>query len=216
MSAFHSSGAGSMERGNHLGTERSVVRQSKLFRQNESGNAMKGLLGQENLNWDTERKQGVFAGQAAFDASGRAPQAPAPAPPPAPAPAESPYRKGDSVMYTGRDGTVLQVTVSHVSTNVPLGEEPEISVRMPDGNVRETVLARLAPAPGPGPPAAAQSAPPQAAVPDAYDSRRREWVPGVGTGHAAGAMRERGHGGGGGGGHGGGHGGGGGGGGENN
>jgi hypothetical protein len=40
----------------------------------------------------------------------------------------------------------------NVSTNVPLGEEPEISIRMPDGNVRETVLARLAPAPGSVPP----------------------------------------------------------------
>jgi hypothetical protein len=156
-----------MERGNQLGKDRSVVRQSKLFRQNESGNAMKGLLGQENLSWDTERKQGVFAGQQAYDASGTAPQfdsrgqaSPAAAPAPAPAaPAASPYRKGDTVMYTGRDGAVTQVTVSHVSTNVPLGEEPEISVRMPDGNVRETVLARLAPAPAPAPAAAPAAAP---------------------------------------------------------
>lgn len=173
-----------MERGNHLGTDRSVVRQSKLFRQNESGNAMKGLLGQENLSWDTEKKQGVFAGQHAFDASAGGPSPLAPAPAPRPAPAVSPYNKGDSVLYTGRDGSVLQVTVSHVSTNVPLGEEPEISVRMPDGNVRETVLARLSPAPLP---ATTDATAERAAAPDAYTTHRHERTPGHRTGNGGGA-----------------------------
>jgi hypothetical protein len=53
---------------------------------------------------------------------------------------------GDSALYSERDGSVVRVTVTAVSTNVPAGEEPEISVRMEGGNVRQTVLARLTPA----------------------------------------------------------------------
>ena len=61
------------------------------------------------------------------------------------------YREGDSVLYTESDGSVVKATVSRVCTNVPLGEEPDVSIQMPDGNVRETVLARLDPVPVPGP-----------------------------------------------------------------
>ena len=61
--------------------------------------------------------------------------------------APAPYKKDDVVLYTdARTGNVLQVSIDGVSTNVPLGEEQEISIRMPDGTVRDTVLARLAPA----------------------------------------------------------------------
>jgi len=45
------------------------VRQSKLFRMYESGNATKALLGQGSLQWDVERKQGAYSGRT-FDAVG--------------------------------------------------------------------------------------------------------------------------------------------------
>ena len=57
----------------------------------------------------------------------------------------SSFAAGDEALYTRRDGQQVRVTVVRVSTNVPPGEEPDISVRMPGGTVRETVLARLAP-----------------------------------------------------------------------
>mmetsp|Transcript_94990 Transcript_94990/g.163972 ORF Transcript_94990/g.163972 Transcript_94990/m.163972 type:complete len:276 (-) Transcript_94990:1054-1881(-) len=47
--------------GNVLGN-RSCVRQSKYFRQYESGNNVKHLLGQDSLVWDTNKKQGVYSG----------------------------------------------------------------------------------------------------------------------------------------------------------
>jgi hypothetical protein len=52
--------------GNTLG-DRSCVRQSKYFRQYESGNSMKGLLGNSNLGWNTQEKEGVFKGQKVYD-----------------------------------------------------------------------------------------------------------------------------------------------------
>ena len=55
-----------IETGNKLG-ERPVVRQSKIYRTNESGNAMKSIFGQDHLAWDTEQQQGVFDGQAIYD-----------------------------------------------------------------------------------------------------------------------------------------------------
>lgn len=58
---------GGIENGNRLGN-RPVVRQSKIYRQNESGNAMKSLMGHDDLSWDTEKQQGVFAGQSVYDA----------------------------------------------------------------------------------------------------------------------------------------------------
>ena len=56
-----------------------------------------------------------------------------------------PYSEGDTVLYSGRDGSEQMVTVSAVNTNVPLGEEPMVAVQMPDGSVRDTVLNRMAP-----------------------------------------------------------------------
>ena len=69
MTAQYSSprGGGGIEAGNKLGS-RPVVRQSKIYRQNESGNAMKALMGHDDLSWDTEKQQGVFSGQAVYDA----------------------------------------------------------------------------------------------------------------------------------------------------
>ena len=68
--AFRSprSALGSIESGNKL-SNRPVVRQSKLYREKESGNAMKGIFGQDNLQWDTEKQEGVFGGQSVYDAS---------------------------------------------------------------------------------------------------------------------------------------------------
>jgi hypothetical protein len=57
----------SIENGNVLG-QRPVVRQSKIYRVNESGNAMKAALGHDTLQWETERLEGVFAGQGVYDA----------------------------------------------------------------------------------------------------------------------------------------------------
>lgn len=56
----------STENGNVLGT-RPVVRQSRLYREKESGNAMKAAMGHDTLKWDTEALQGVFAGQGVYD-----------------------------------------------------------------------------------------------------------------------------------------------------
>ena len=61
-------GGQSIEVGNRLGT-RPVVRQSQFYRTNESGNQMKDVLGHSHLSWDTQQQQGVFAGQAVYDAS---------------------------------------------------------------------------------------------------------------------------------------------------
>jgi len=63
-------GGGGIENGNRLGN-RPVVRQSKIYRENESGNAMKGLLGQSNLAWDASQQQGVFQGQGVYDIDSR-------------------------------------------------------------------------------------------------------------------------------------------------
>ena len=60
----------SIERGNKLG-ERPVVRQSKIYRELESGNAMKGLLGHDHLAWDATKAQGAFDGQAVYDIDSR-------------------------------------------------------------------------------------------------------------------------------------------------
>lgn len=57
----------SINRNNVLSSDRSCVRQSSLFRQYESGNSVKGLLGTPNLCWNTQMKEGVFAGQRAHD-----------------------------------------------------------------------------------------------------------------------------------------------------
>jgi len=58
---------GTQNQHNMLG-DRPSVRQSKIYRQNESGNAMKSLLGVENLAWNTEKQQGAYEGMGVFDA----------------------------------------------------------------------------------------------------------------------------------------------------
>jgi len=64
--AYHDPTGASQNVGNHVGT-RSSVRQSKLFRMYESGNATKALLGQEALQWNVAEKEGAYDGPA-FDA----------------------------------------------------------------------------------------------------------------------------------------------------
>ncbi|KAH9598405.1 hypothetical protein LSM04_006148 [Trypanosoma melophagium] len=56
--------------GNVLG-DRPCVRQSRLYREHVGGNAMKELMGQDGLKWDTTRTQGVYAGGRAFDHNDR-------------------------------------------------------------------------------------------------------------------------------------------------
>ena len=61
-SATHHGGDGSQNRGNSIGT-RPVVRQSKLFRRHESGNAMKDILGNGGaMKWDENCMQGGYSG----------------------------------------------------------------------------------------------------------------------------------------------------------
>lgn len=62
----YASPQGSIENGNRLGA-RPVVRQSKIYRELESGNQMKNLLGHDHLAWDSNQQQGVFQGQAVYD-----------------------------------------------------------------------------------------------------------------------------------------------------
>eukprot|EP01046_Picozoa_sp_COSAG06_P021991 COSAG06_NODE_1682_length_8731_cov_5.569045_3_plen_219_part_00 len=57
---------------------------------------------------------------------------------------------GDYVQYAGigaAHGQRLAVMVTRVSANVPGEKDPKISVQMPDGSVRDTVLERLSPMP---------------------------------------------------------------------
>lgn len=58
--------ANTQNQGNTLG-DRSCVRQSKLYRKYESGNDVKSILGSDNLCWDTEKLQGAYKGQRAYD-----------------------------------------------------------------------------------------------------------------------------------------------------
>jgi len=55
----HNPSHASANTGNTLG-DRSSVRQSKLYRQYESGNDVKGILGTANLQWKTDRKEGEY------------------------------------------------------------------------------------------------------------------------------------------------------------
>lgn len=57
---------GTQNQGNVLG-DRSCVRQSKLYRQYESGNSMKAIFGHDHLAWNTEQKEGAYAGQSLYD-----------------------------------------------------------------------------------------------------------------------------------------------------
>ena len=55
-----------MSQGNSLGS-RSCVRQSKLYRQYESGNGVKAILGCDHLCWKTNVKEGAYKGQRVYD-----------------------------------------------------------------------------------------------------------------------------------------------------
>jgi hypothetical protein len=160
-------GGSSIETGNYLGTSRSVVRQSQRFRENESGNAMKSLLGADHLAWDTKNKQGVFEGQRAHSGDMAAASAAA-----RPKQIVCPYRVGDTVMYRQANGELQQVTVAQVNTNVALGEDPYVAVRMDDGNVRDTVLERLSAVP------ALEPVPEPEPEPPRRRGRRRDTAPG--------------------------------------
>lgn len=59
---------GTQNQNNKLGG-RPAVRQSKIYRTNESGNTMKGLFGQDHLAWDTHQQQGAYAGFGVHDES---------------------------------------------------------------------------------------------------------------------------------------------------
>ena len=61
-------GQGTQNQGNTLG-DRSCVRQSKLFRQYESGNGVKDILGVSHLAWKTDSKQGAYMGHSVYDHS---------------------------------------------------------------------------------------------------------------------------------------------------
>lgn len=73
--------------GNVLG-DRPCVRQSKLYREHVGGNAMKELLGQDQLKWKTDAQEGVYAGKAVFDHNGKPPT------PAQPAEEASKHRRG--------------------------------------------------------------------------------------------------------------------------
>jgi hypothetical protein len=61
VSAYHSASGASQNVGNMIGTK-STVRQSKFFRMYESGNNVKSILGNDNLSWDVNKKQGAYKG----------------------------------------------------------------------------------------------------------------------------------------------------------
>jgi len=52
--------------GNVIG-DRPCVRQSRLFRQHDAGNAMKDLMGHSHLNWKTDVQEGAYAGKGVYD-----------------------------------------------------------------------------------------------------------------------------------------------------
>ena len=51
--------------GNVLGN-RPCVRQSRLYREHNGGNAMKELLGNSELNWKTDQQQGAYKGRPVY------------------------------------------------------------------------------------------------------------------------------------------------------
>ena len=54
---YHDMSAGTQNQGNKLG-DRSCIRQSRLYREYESGNNVKDLLGTGNLKWNPNKKEG--------------------------------------------------------------------------------------------------------------------------------------------------------------
>lgn len=63
---YHCSTAETQNQGNSLG-DRACVRQSKLYRQHESGNGMKDALGKSHLSWEVDRFEGAYKGRPVFD-----------------------------------------------------------------------------------------------------------------------------------------------------
>uniref|UniRef100_A0A7S1CG63 Uncharacterized protein n=1 Tax=Bicosoecida sp. CB-2014 TaxID=1486930 RepID=A0A7S1CG63_9STRA len=59
MSHFHDPGASSQNSGNVLGS-RPSVRHTRLFRERESGNAMKCILGTPNLVWEVDPSASAY------------------------------------------------------------------------------------------------------------------------------------------------------------
>lgn len=49
------------------------MRQSKLYREHVGGNAMKDIMGQDDLKWQTDRCEGVYAGMTVHDHNSLAP-----------------------------------------------------------------------------------------------------------------------------------------------
>ena len=66
MSHHHDPSAGTQNQGNSLGA-RSCVRQSKLYRQYESGNDVKHIMGTPHLQWNPNKKEGAYEGEPVFD-----------------------------------------------------------------------------------------------------------------------------------------------------
>eukprot|EP00744_Colponema_vietnamica_P002093 GILI01003366.1.p1 GENE.GILI01003366.1~~GILI01003366.1.p1 ORF type:complete len:138 (+),score=33.05 GILI01003366.1:226-639(+) len=63
----HLGGVGlTQNQGNVVG-DRPCVRQSRIYRENLGGNAMKELMGQDSLKWDTNRTQGAYDGGRVYD-----------------------------------------------------------------------------------------------------------------------------------------------------
>ena len=61
------------------------------------------------------------------------------------------YKKGDRVLYLDkRDGVRKEVTIHTINNNVGPGEDPDISIKMDNGQIRETVIERLKPVQGGG------------------------------------------------------------------
>lgn len=69
----HLGGPGlTQNQGNIIG-DRPCVRQSRNYREHLGGNAMKELMGQDSLKWDTTRTQGAYDGGRVYDADRDAP-----------------------------------------------------------------------------------------------------------------------------------------------
>ena len=59
----HNDASLTQNQGDHVG-DRPCVRQSRTYRAHNGGNAMKDIMGQGNLAWDTENMQGAYTGAA--------------------------------------------------------------------------------------------------------------------------------------------------------
>ena len=137
MAHRHDAGAASQNVGNSIGT-RSSVRQSRLFREYESGNTMKNLLGTPDLAWDTNQKQGAYSGPV-FDGAraGAHPTATAQSRSHAPSGSAAPHvlSKGDVVVRNGEQCVVVGVDFACAP--------PSYTVQRPDGSEVGTEASRL-------------------------------------------------------------------------